>query len=292
MMDSIRLATVITTMVVLYAATPRALADANFVPLDGPFASACGYKIETSRVNSQVVIQISLNKEAVKSFAYAELTLKKGYKTLAETIVGLVRFNGGKSGVVKLTLDPQVFDGGELTINSMEIKDKAMPKNFAGFRLSLEKFLAQPKPSPTPEKGQEKNSKATPSPDNKKLREDLTGLLILQGLVQEKKQMPWTFSRKVQVRGTLEKSKEVAYVVDPRTGEMMYYWNLRAFLDSQTVVLPLKFSGKEIVALANKYAGKEVILTGKTVVAVAFLRLVEDQPYLAVSVESLKLAEK
>jgi hypothetical protein len=129
-----KFAGVLISVFVLGVATPGALADGVLVPLDVKF----GYKIETSMVNEQVIIEITLNEAAVKSFDSAVLTLKKGNKTAVETIVGLMRLDGGKKGgVLRLTLDPQVFDGGNLEISSAQIEGQPKIKNFAGFRLDI-----------------------------------------------------------------------------------------------------------------------------------------------------------
>jgi len=143
-----RLAVAFATVVVFSTATPRILADANYVSIDGPnnkFAADCGYKIETSTVNGRVVIVITLSPKAAKSFEYGELTLKKDNKLVVETICGLVRVPREKSGILKMTIDPMLFDGGDLTISSREIEGQVPPRNFAGFRRSLDKILAEMK---------------------------------------------------------------------------------------------------------------------------------------------------
>ena len=148
MTRSLTLAVAIATVVTFYAGTPNVLADAYLVPLDGPdktVASDYGYTINTSTVNRQVVIQISLTEAAFKSFGSGELTLKRGDKTVVETTCGLLRLDHGKGGILKLTLDPQMIDGGELTIWSAAIKGAPPVKNFGGFRLSIEKLLPQTK---------------------------------------------------------------------------------------------------------------------------------------------------
>jgi hypothetical protein len=141
-----KLAATLLSVFVLSVATPSALADANYLALDASNKninpSDFGYRIETSTVNRQVVVEISLAEKAVKSFDSAELTLTKGNKTVVEATCGLVRFPGGKAGTMKLTLDPQVIDGGYLTISSAPIEGVVPARNFAGFRLSIEELLA------------------------------------------------------------------------------------------------------------------------------------------------------
>ena len=150
MVAFMKFAAVLISVFVLGVATPRALADGFFVPLDGsnkfvPMPSEFGYKIETSTVNGKVVIEITLNEVAVKSFDSAELILRKHTKTAVEATVGLVRLDGGKRGLLKLTLDPQVFEGGNLDIWSAKIEGQPPIKNFAGFRLDIGRYLPEVK---------------------------------------------------------------------------------------------------------------------------------------------------
>jgi hypothetical protein len=149
MASFMRLAAVLVSVFVLSALMPSALADANYLPLDGSNKnikpSDFGYKIKTSTVNGQVVVEISLAAKAVKSFDSAELTLTKGSKTVVEATCGLVRLPDGKTGIMKLTLNPQVIDGGYLTISSAPIEGVVPARNFAGFRVSIERLLAPAK---------------------------------------------------------------------------------------------------------------------------------------------------
>jgi hypothetical protein len=145
-----KFAAVLLSVIVLGWATPGALADGFFVPLDGsnkfvPKPSEFGYKIETSTVNGHVVIEITLNEAAAKSFDSANLILRKHTKTAMEAMVGLVRLDGGKKGLLKLTVDPQVFDGGNLDISSAQIEGQPEISNFAGFRLDVGRYLPQVK---------------------------------------------------------------------------------------------------------------------------------------------------
>ena len=71
--------------------------------------------------------------------------MKKANKTVVEATVGLVYLDGGKKGLLKLTLDPQVIDGGVLDITSKEIEGQPLVRDFAGFRVSLERLLGQAK---------------------------------------------------------------------------------------------------------------------------------------------------
>ena len=86
---------------------------------------------------------ITLNEAAVKSFDSAELILRKGNKTAVEIIVGLRRLEGAKTGLLNLTIDPQVIDGGNLDIYSAKIEGQLPITNFAGFRLDIGKYLAE-----------------------------------------------------------------------------------------------------------------------------------------------------
>jgi hypothetical protein len=150
MVAFMKLPAVLISVFVLGVATPGALADAFFVPLDGsnkfvPKPSEFGYKIETSTVNGQVVLEITLNEAAAKSFDSADLILRKHTKTAVEATVGLVRLDGGKKGLLKLTVDPQVFDGGNLDISSAKIEGQPEIRNFAGFRQDIGRYLPKVK---------------------------------------------------------------------------------------------------------------------------------------------------
>lgn len=162
--------------------------------------------------------------------------------------------------------------------------------------LSATVALAAP-PEPLPDKGHEKNGKATPNPDDEQ-RQQLCLLEVLQFWVEEKEPKPGdaSYSRKVRVRGTLVK-KPAATTTFTRLGvEKKPAWDLAVRLDNRELVQPLHIIGKELLELAEQCAGKEVVLTGTTVISGRFGRKYESAgyiiPFLAVKVESLKLAEK
>jgi len=89
----------------------------------------------------RVEIYIELTPDAAKEFGSGELTLTKGGKTVVETLVALAKDDKGK-GTLKIALDREAVDGGELLIWSGHIKDAPPVKNFGGFRLSIADLLA------------------------------------------------------------------------------------------------------------------------------------------------------
>jgi hypothetical protein len=157
-----KLAGIVATVFVLHAVTPRVRADAVLIPLDGSGKtikpSDFGYQIDTFAVNRRVIIQIVLTEDAAKSFGSGRLTLTKAGETVVETTLGLDSA-GAKKGLLKVTLDPQVIDGGELVIFSGEIKGQPVLGNFGGFRLSIEALLAQAKKA-----GDKTGGDSTPGP--------------------------------------------------------------------------------------------------------------------------------
>jgi hypothetical protein len=138
----------VTSVLVLSAVIPIARADAVLIPLDGSDKavkpSDFGYKIVTFTANRRVIIQIVLTEDAAKSFGSGQLTLTKAGETVVETTLGLDSA-GAKKGLLKVTLDPQAIDGGELVIWSGFIQGQPPLKNFGGFRLSIKTLLANAK---------------------------------------------------------------------------------------------------------------------------------------------------
>ena len=143
-----KLTAIVISAFVLCASTPSARADAVFVTLDGSDKSVkpsdYGYKIDMFTVNRHVIIQIVLTEDATKQFGHGDLALTKDGEAVVETTLGLDD-GGAKRGLLKITLDPQAIDGGELTIWSGPINEKPSFPNFGGFRLSIKTLLAHAK---------------------------------------------------------------------------------------------------------------------------------------------------
>jgi hypothetical protein len=93
------------------------------------------------------------------------------------------------------------------------------------------------------------------------------------------------------LRGTLMRTPD-GMMMHPKDRRLIqqYAWSLHARLDDDVCVVPLLgIAGNDKhMELGDQLAGKEVILTGSTVVGVRLRRLVEDEHYLAVRVESLR----
>ena len=132
------------------SATPRARADAYLVPLDGSQPDVkpadFGYQIETQIRGRHVDIYLTLSPAAAKSFGHADLSLSKAGATVLEATLGLER-DPDHGGRMKLTLDPQTIDSGELIILSGHIQGEPVSatstiRNFGGFRISIAKLLA------------------------------------------------------------------------------------------------------------------------------------------------------
>ena len=123
------------------------MADANLVPLDGSQEgikpSDFGYRIETDTTGKHVTVVFFLNPAAAKSFGHADLSLTKAGNTVVEATLGLT-LDGDKGGRLSLKFDPQSIDDGELMIWSDQIEGHfAGVRDFAGFRVSIEKLLTQ-----------------------------------------------------------------------------------------------------------------------------------------------------
>ena len=139
--------TLLAVALVLGSAAP-ALADARLVVIDGSDKTVkpadFGYTIRTIVVGKKVEVYLELSAEAAKAFGHGDLHLTKGGKTVVTTKVTIEKDRAG-FGVLKITLDPQAVDGGELTIWSGDIKGAPILDNFGGFRLSIATLLAEPK---------------------------------------------------------------------------------------------------------------------------------------------------
>jgi len=149
MFTNIKLVSVLLSVFVLCVVAERTCADAFLVPLDGsnkfvPKPAEFGYKVDRYNVGGQVVIEISLNEASVKGFSSAEFILRKGDKTAVESIVGLVRIDGGKKGLLKLIIDPKLIDGGNLDIWSAPIDGQPPIRNFGGFRFDIGRLMSPP----------------------------------------------------------------------------------------------------------------------------------------------------
>src|SRR5436190_2046803 len=122
--------------------------DANLVPLDGSRTgikpSDFGYRIETNITDQHVNISFILSSAAAKSFGHADLSLTRAGKTLVETQLGLTLV-GEKEGRMSLKLARQSVDDRELVIWSDWIEGAPAVRNFAGFRVSIAKLVAQTK---------------------------------------------------------------------------------------------------------------------------------------------------
>ena len=118
-----------------------ASADANLIMLTGKGSKPAeyGYTIRTVESGKKVEIYLELTPDAAKAFGQGELTTKGG-KTIVEATVTIAKDGKGK-GTLKLTLDRQAVDGGELLIWSAPIKDAPPTINFGGFRLSIADLL-------------------------------------------------------------------------------------------------------------------------------------------------------
>jgi hypothetical protein len=119
-----------------------AMADANLILLTGKGSKPAeyGYTIRTVEAGKKVEIYLELTPDAAKAFGQGELTLTKGGKTIVEATVTIAKDGKGK-GTLKLTLDRQAVDGGELLLWSAPINDAPPVHNFGGFRLSIADLL-------------------------------------------------------------------------------------------------------------------------------------------------------
>jgi hypothetical protein len=119
-----------------------AFADANLVTLGpkGRLPSQYGYSVRTVEHGKKVTVYIELTPPAAKAFGRGEMTLTKGGQTVVEATVTIEKDGKGK-GMLKLTLDPNAIDGGDLTIWSGHIDGAPLVANFGGFRLSVADLL-------------------------------------------------------------------------------------------------------------------------------------------------------
>lgn len=119
-----------------------AIADANFVPLDGADKEAVhGYRLLVTGTDRRD-ISLELTPAAAKAFLHGDLVLTRSGKAVAATVVGLRKDKHG-GGTFFLMIDPRAVDGGELYLWSKPIDGEPAVKDFAGFRLDLAPLLVR-----------------------------------------------------------------------------------------------------------------------------------------------------
>jgi hypothetical protein len=132
------------TLLILALVASTARADAVLISIDSPDSRAAdfGYTVRVVPGPKLVYIYLDLTAPAAKAFGTGDLTLMRGQQMVFEGNVTIQKDNAGK-GTLKLTIDPSVIDGGEMTIWRGYIDGSPPTRNFGGFRLSIARLLQQ-----------------------------------------------------------------------------------------------------------------------------------------------------
>jgi hypothetical protein len=128
---------------ILVFSSSAAFADANLIVLSDKDNKPAdfGYSIRSAKAGKTVTITLDLTPAAAKAFGSGELTLTRGGKTIVEATIAMVKDGTGK-GTLKLTLDSEAVDGGELLIWSGYIEGAPPTINFGGFRIMIATLMA------------------------------------------------------------------------------------------------------------------------------------------------------